>query len=923
MITSNNAIYQSDDDNLVVQSGAITITGENGGFEQSVTRFDIGTVGQPASAVLNAAAGPVSFTIENPDEPGFSAATQIGVDGEGELSLLNGASVRSINNGYYDADIASFAPGSAYNINIGNRGDGVVTVDGDGSFLGAYGVDPRITVGRGGGTGTLNVQNGGKVGTHTLEAGRNADSEGTVNVSGAGSVLQLDTSYGLGTYFNGTDFSGFGPDIRFGRDDGTGVLNITDGGTVNIENVDGETDGSGLRLGRDGGSTGILRVEGEGSTLNVIQNGAIGDDNYFGAGLSVGRTGQGLAYISDGGQVNITGDDAFVGLGQDNGDGDLTDRQNLLRIETGGKLVIDSGDLSGGGINIAESQGSNGRIEVLGDGSEVLISSAGGSVYGPFLQVGRRGEGELIVSDGGKISIDGNDDRFPIFFVGVADRDGVAKGTGYAKISGPGSSVTVIGDNPDAPAFLAVGRRAGAEGELIIENGGVVEAIGGLASMEIAGGSPGDTGFLDNSGIVTVTGDGSRLSLADHIAVGGDNGGAGYDFVPTTGGNGRLNVTNGGTVTASGVSVGNFGVLSIANAEVAADVLVTGQTFAGGEDTIATSTITGDFTQTSGQLEFEINDFTEGAADVLQISGDATVSDAAFVFDVSGVQDFDVGDEFAFLSAGGALNTTIADAATFIGNEDNFDFEIREDTVDDGAGGTQSVLVLSVTDTTIIGTNGPDEFEGGAGTDVFDGGRGADIILGAGGNDTLSGGGGGDELQGGRGADLLTGGGGRDMLFGNGGRDQLDGGGGRDFLNGGGGADTLNGGGGRDDLQGAGGKDMLFGQGGRDTLDGGNGRDTLDGGAGADQILGGRGLDQLIGGGGRDRFIFSDSDSRDVIQDFQQSLDRIEITDGAETFADLNITQFGDNVRISFANTRVTVLDDDVDNFTAADFVFS
>lgn len=187
-------------------------------------------------------------------------------------------------------------------------------------------------------------------------------------------------------------------------------------------------------------------------------------------------------------------------------------------------------------------------------------------------------------------------------------------------------------------------------------------------------------------------------------------------------------------------------------------------------------------------------------------------------------------------------------------------------------------------------------------------------------NDSIEGGGGADDLTGGRGADLLIGGGGGDTLTGNGGKDTLEGNGGRDALSGGGGRDALNGGGGKDLLEGNGGKDTLEGAGGRDDLDGGGGKDELNGGGGKDRIEGGRGADLLTGGGGRDTFVFERGSGADIILDWRDRQDRIEI-DGA-AFAQLTIDQRGEDVLISFANIRVTVEDANADLFTAADFIF-
>ncbi len=245
--------------------------------------------------------------------------------------------------------------------------------------------------------------------------------------------------------------------------------------------------------------------------------------------------------------------------------------------------------------------------------------------------------------------------------------------------------------------------------------------------------------------------------------------------------------------------------------------------------------------------------------------------------------------------------------------------------VDDGRGLT-AIGAVSVTlnddPNAGAGTDQADEFIGGDDADTFDGGLGDDSAAGGAGDDTLLGGGGGDSLSGGGGKDALFGGGGKDHLQGNGGKDLLQGNGGKDTLQGGGGRDTLEGGGGKDLLEGGGGRDLLLGGGGRDILDGGGGKDTMEGGNGRDQIFGGRGSDTLTGDGGNDLFIFDRGNGRDTITDFQQNRDKIMIQGGAADFAALEITQAGDDVLIRIANTRVTIEDDLVENFTAGDFLF-
>ena len=118
------------------------------------------------------------------------------------------------------------------------------------------------------------------------------------------------------------------------------------------------------------------------------------------------------------------------------------------------------------------------------------------------------------------------------------------------------------------------------------------------------------------------------------------------------------------------------------------------------------------------------------------------------------------------------------------------------------------------------------------------------------------------------------------------------------------------------------GQDFLAGNGGADLLRGGGGRDDLEGGGGRDTLNGGRSADELTGGGGRDVFQFRTGDGFDRITDFQQDRDRIEILRGADAFNDLDISQSGDDVLISFANVRVLVEDQDEGDFAASDFIF-
>lgn len=256
-----------------------------------------------------------------------------------------------------------------------------------------------------------------------------------------------------------------------------------------------------------------------------------------------------------------------------------------------------------------------------------------------------------------------------------------------------------------------------------------------------------------------------------------------------------------------------------------------------------------------------------------------------------------------------------------------------------GGGGSDRLQGGSNADE-LFGGSGSDLLQGGSGKDGLYGGGGADRLEGGGGKDTIKGGGGKDSLAGGSGRDKLEGQGGSDKINGNGGNDTLKGGSGKDNLNGGGGNDKLVGGGGndrlaggsgKDTLQGNGGNDRLKGDGGKDTLKGGGGKDILqgnggddrlEGGNGADKLTGGNGDDILKGGGSADTFVFDRRDGNDRINDFKHGTDSIEIKNGAKSYDDLNISQQGDHVVITFARTEILIRDDLVAAWSADDFSF-
>lgn len=232
--------------------------------------------------------------------------------------------------------------------------------------------------------------------------------------------------------------------------------------------------------------------------------------------------------------------------------------------------------------------------------------------------------------------------------------------------------------------------------------------------------------------------------------------------------------------------------------------------------------------------------------------------------------------------------------------------------------------------------------------DTIIGSKGNDSIGGYGGNDFIESAGGHDLVEAGSGDDLVLGGPGNDTVWGQDGDDVMVVGKGADLVNGGNGSDIviayglpavkldLNLSGYQrlsdsasvrltrvEGLGGGNGDDTLLGSDAANVLGGGDGNDLVNGKGGNDRILGGRGNDKLVGGDGSDVFVYFNSDSgSDVIRDFRNGVDLIEINtlyynpddariiqDGADT-----VIRYGDD-SIRLLGVRASVIDEN-------DFIF-
>jgi len=195
-------------------------------------------------------------------------------------------------------------------------------------------------------------------------------------------------------------------------------------------------------------------------------------------------------------------------------------------------------------------------------------------------------------------------------------------------------------------------------------------------------------------------------------------------------------------------------------------------------------------------------------------------------------------------------------------------------------GGVSDATLLGSANLALTGDNNHNELNGNRGANNLTGLGGRDDMFGRGGSDLIDGGSGNDRIFGNNGNDFLIGRSGDDRLWGGAGRDRLWGGDQNDRLDGQGGNDYMDGGRGFDDLIGRAGDDVLRGGAGRDRLWGGDGNDRLDGQAGNDRMEGGRGADT---------FIFSGHN--DVIVDFEDNVDTIQLRGAVWNIGNMTVAE--------------------------------
>lgn len=496
--------------------------------------------------------------------PGMSIARQSGstgsvrVDGagskitvKGNTGFLNVAGSSTSDNGTASLEVTNGARISGdggvsdfVNLNVGGgvgtSGVGTVLVSGTGSQLALAGTfgpgsadeggGPVLNIGRGSGSGTVTVNDGGVLSLNAtgvaptlfgpfINVGRNPGSTGQLNITGPGSQVVM-TSDSLS------------PSVMIGRG-GVGGLTVTNGAMLQMNGYGLSTstvfNNNQLRVGGDGNTfvgTGTVTVSGSGSRIEL--NGSA--DRYVFLGSGSGSTG--TLNIQNEGHV----ESLYMIVGLLGGTGTLTMNNGSLHLEGVGSGPISDG--LGAGIGVGRGMGSLGTVSVV-NGSSITIDGTGvrGGIAIGGSSTAAGGTGIMNVLGGSSVTVGGSAPGSGIYI-------GANAGSGTLTVGGIGTIVDVSG--VDDGGRVMVGSNTGAVGSLTVSDSASVNA-GHLLGVAHDGAN--DTGGI---GTVMIGSDASVKAPDIHLGSMGVIGGVG-----TLVGN----VTNHGGLISPGLSPGELTIV--------------------------------------------------------------------------------------------------------------------------------------------------------------------------------------------------------------------------------------------------------------------------------------------------------------------------------------------------------------------------
>jgi T5SS/PEP-CTERM-associated repeat protein len=330
------------------------------------------------------------------------------------------------------------------------------------------------------GSGTVDVGSGGTFksdgphvqGESSIIVGNGTGSTGTVNVTGAGALMD-----------GGGDRIGIG-------NDGTGTVTVNGGATAKSGSQ--FTTDSALYLAGVAGSRGTLTVTDTGSTFAV-------------AGLAqIGLAGTGTLLVENHGTVTAESFDAGTDIGASGtatvtGPGSQLDVTGQFTVGDQGLASLSigaGGTATAGTIDIGLHAGANGTIDLEGAGATLSVTGAG-------LNVGDQGQGTLIVGSGATVGVTGT------ITVGgasaVIGSGGLIDPTDYFNGSITSGALTIDASTEivNAGTFIAQGGTMELNGALKNASGTLQIASTGVLQLDTVTQSQRVT-FLANTGTLTI-----------------------------------------------------------------------------------------------------------------------------------------------------------------------------------------------------------------------------------------------------------------------------------------------------------------------------------------------------------------------------------------------------------------------------------
>jgi T5SS/PEP-CTERM-associated repeat protein len=659
-------------------SGVGTITTTNGGYV---------SVGDDSSSFVPGGGGIVPLIVSDASPESAHAGGVLTI-ANGSTLIHSGGGIIGFNGGKFGTARVT-GNGSLFslaNLNVAEAGNGLLDIIAGGRVTTSGGVT-MATEGAGGAVGTINVNGANStlaVGT-SLEIG--SIGTGTVNIQSGGKVTAANAVVGIGSQFGGgspsgtVNLTGIGSlfnvsgNLTLGRAAGgsTGNLTISSGARLNVgdgaptfppddynyidDSSANASDGGTLFV--YGGSTltnnntGFSVGEATGHSGRIVVSGA---GATFNAGLFslIGNNGTGIVNISAGGTYT-TNNDTYLGFSTGTGtvtvDGAgslLWSKGNLslkngstITTTNGGKLLV--GDAAGVvdfDVIVADGDpiGSNGGVLTISNGS--TLTSVDG-IVGAFNSPGAPKSGRVVVT--GTNSLWSNTGEVDVGYNGTGELNiqaggrvisantfaGSFGGNGSINISTGGrletTSGVLIADNTGATtatatvtgsnSTLAVGTTLevgrGGTGTLNVQSAGKVTATNAVVGSVATG-----------VGVVNVTGTGSILDVSGLIAIGGDG--------TNARGTGRATAASGGLIRATGnvivyESTGSELVVN-GGSVTAASAIVRGSGAARGT-LRGVGTVTGTLSVTGGRVApGDVAAVATPAAGVLNVTGAATFS---------------------------------------------------------------------------------------------------------------------------------------------------------------------------------------------------------------------------------------------------------------------------------------------------------